>query len=94
MKSIENLISSLAFIAALVVAAAVFGAPNGAELMKEAKVSKAQAEQTALGRVHDGVIKSEELEREHGKLIWSSELVLQIAPDLMGAAASSKIREC
>ena len=74
MKSIENLITSFAFVAMLFISATVFGVPSEAELMKEAKVSRAQAEKTALGKVHNGTIKSAELEREHGKLIWSFDI--------------------
>jgi uncharacterized membrane protein YkoI len=62
------------FIALLAVSGALFGAPSQTELMKEAKISKAQAEKTALGKVPHGAIKSEELEREHGKLIWSFDI--------------------
>ena len=42
-----------------------------AKLMAEAKVSKEQAEQTAMAKVPNGTIKECELEKEHGKLIWS-----------------------
>ena len=41
--------------------------------MKQAKISKSEAERTALGKVH-GTIKAAELEREHGKLIWSFDI--------------------
>jgi uncharacterized membrane protein YkoI len=68
------LVGSLVFIAALGLSSAVLSAPSEAELMKEAKVSKAQAEKTALGKVPNGAIRSEELEREHGKLIWSFDI--------------------
>ena len=44
--------------------------------MKEAKFSKSEAEKTALGKVPNGVIKSEEIEREHGKLIWSFDIAM------------------
>ena len=74
MKRISISIGSLAFIAALGMSGAVLGSPSEAQLMKEAKVSKAQAEKTALGKVPNGVIKSAELEREHGKLIWSFDI--------------------
>jgi Peptidase propeptide and YPEB domain len=50
------------------------GSPSEIQLMKEAKVSKAQAEKTAIGKVRNGTIKSGELEREHGKLIWSFDI--------------------
>ena len=42
-----------------------------AKLEAEAKVSKADAEKIALGKVPGGTIKEGELEKEKGKLIWS-----------------------
>jgi uncharacterized membrane protein YkoI len=42
-----------------------------AKLMAEAKISKADAEKTALTKVPNGTVKEAELEREKGKLIWS-----------------------
>jgi uncharacterized membrane protein YkoI len=42
-----------------------------AKLMGEAKISKEQAEQTAMAKVPTGTVKECELEKEHGKLIWS-----------------------
>ena len=42
-----------------------------AALKAEAKVTEAQARETALAKVPDGIVKSAELEREHGRLIWS-----------------------
>ena len=44
------------------------------KLMREAKVSKETAEQTALGQVTNGIVKDSELEREHGKLQWSFDM--------------------
>lgn len=74
MRQISNLVVSLAVVAVLGLSDAALGAPSEAELIKEAKVSKVQAEKTALARVRNGVIKSEELEREHGRLIWSFDI--------------------
>jgi len=52
--------------------AALFAAgPTPAELQKEARISMEQARVTALKRVPHGKIESGELEREHGKLIYS-----------------------
>lgn len=45
-----------------------------AALMAEAKVTEAQAKATALAKVPHGIVKSSELEREHGRLIWSFDL--------------------
>ena len=74
MRKITTLVGSLAFIAVITVSGALLAAPSQAELMKEATVSKSQAEKTALDKVSNGVIKSEEIEREHGKLIWSFDI--------------------
>lgn len=45
-----------------------------AHLMKEATITKADAEKTALAGVPQGAIKSAELEKEHGKLVWSFDI--------------------
>lgn len=47
-----------------------------AQLQAEAKVTKADAERTALGKVPNGTIKDSELEKEHGKLIWSFDIAM------------------
>ena len=45
-----------------------------ASLQAQAKIAEEPATQTALARVPGGEIKSTELEREHGKLIWSFDI--------------------
>jgi hypothetical protein len=45
-----------------------------AELSSQAKVSRADAERTALMKVPGGSVKEGELEREHGTLIWSFDI--------------------
>jgi uncharacterized membrane protein YkoI len=47
---------------------------NQAELKAQAKITRAEAEKTALGIVLDGKIKDGELEKEHGRLIWSFDI--------------------
>lgn len=49
-------------------------AESQSKLMAEAKVSEADAKATALAKVPSGTISSSELEREHGKLIWSFDI--------------------
>jgi uncharacterized membrane protein YkoI len=71
MKRIENL---LVLVVATVFVGTAFAAPTGSELMKEARISKSQAEKTALARIPNGAIRSGELEREHGKLVWSFDI--------------------
>jgi hypothetical protein len=74
MKKITTLFGSLAFITVVSFSGALLAASSQADLMKEATVSKSQAKKTALRKVPNGVIKSEEIEREHGKLIWSFDI--------------------
>ena len=45
-----------------------------ADLMKEAKISKDSATSIALAKVPGATVQSAELEREHGRLIWSFDL--------------------
>jgi hypothetical protein len=47
---------------------------GGAKLRAQAKVSEDSARTVALGQVPNGVIQSGEIEREHGKLIYSFDL--------------------
>src|SRR5260370_23993747 len=42
-----------------------------AELLKQARVTKHEAKRIALARVKGGTLKSAELEKENGVLIWS-----------------------
>ena len=49
---------------------------------REAKISKEQAEKTALAKVPGGTIKEGELEKEHGKLIWSFDISTPNSTDI------------
>jgi hypothetical protein len=56
-------------------AVAAFAAqPSQDELMKQAKITKAQAEQIALAKVSRGTVKSAEIEKEKGHLVWSFDI--------------------
>ena len=44
------------------------------KLMAEAKVGRSEATMAALARVPGGTVKSAELEKEHGSLIWSFDI--------------------
>ncbi len=65
-----------------------------AALLAEAKVGEAQATAIALAKVPRGVVKSAELEKEHGHLVWSFDIA---APSTRGVteilvdAATGKI---
>ena len=42
--------------------------------MSLAKVTEAQATTTALAQIPHGIVKSAELEEEHGRLVWSFDI--------------------
>jgi uncharacterized membrane protein YkoI len=53
-----------------------------ARLMAEAKISQSDAQTTALAQVPNGTIKESELEKEHGKLIWSFDIATPGTKDI------------
>lgn len=57
--------------------AGVAAAADDPKLMAEAKVREGSARVTALARVPNGAVKSEELERENGHLIYSYDITVQ-----------------
>jgi hypothetical protein len=60
-----------------------------AKLMAEAKVSRADAEKTALAKVPNGTIKEGELEKEKGKLIWSFDITTPDTKDITEVAVDA-----
>jgi len=55
---------------------------NESKLAAEAKVSRADAEKTALARVPGGTIKEGGIEKEKGKLIWSFDIATPGTKDI------------
>src|SRR5579862_8917200 len=53
-----------------------------AKLMAEAKVSQADAQATAMAQVPNGTVKESELEKDHGKLIWSFDIATAGTKDI------------
>jgi len=53
-----------------------------AKLQAQAKISKEQAQLTALAKVSGGTIKEGELEQEKGRLIWSLDLTTPDSKDI------------
>jgi uncharacterized membrane protein YkoI len=53
-----------------------------ARLMAKARVSKDDATKIALARVPNGTVKDAEIEKEHGKLIWSFDLATPDTRDI------------
>jgi hypothetical protein len=74
MKSKKFICSALIITALLGVAYTRTMAADDAKLLAKAKVTKEQAQKTALEKVPGGTIKEGELEEENGKLIWSFDI--------------------
>ena len=56
------------------VAASFAAQSSEAELMKQSKITKAEAEQIALANVPRGIVKSAEIEKEKGRIVWSFDI--------------------
>jgi uncharacterized membrane protein YkoI len=61
-----------------------------AQLQAEAKITKTAAEQTALAKVPNGTIKSSELEKEHGKLVWSFDIAVPNSKNITEVLVDAK----
>jgi len=60
------------------------------KLKSEAKITEADARAIALSKVPDGTIKEAELEREHGKLIWSFDVARPGTKDITEVNVDAK----
>ena len=61
--------------------------------LKQAKVTKQQATAIALARVPQGQVREAELEREHGKLVWSFDIATPNSSDTNVRCAISSMSE-
>lgn len=59
-----------------------FAQASETELLKQAKITKTQAEQIALAKVPQGKIQSAEIENEHHALVWSFDIVKPGSKDI------------
>ncbi|HWB60935.1 MAG TPA: PepSY domain-containing protein, partial [Chthoniobacteraceae bacterium] len=74
---------ALAVTAALGAGSALAGdKDNEAALAAQAKVSKADAQATALAKVPGGTVKEAEIEKEKGVLIWSFDITTAGTKDI------------
>jgi uncharacterized membrane protein YkoI len=60
-----------------------------ADLAKQAKISLETARTTALAKVPHGEVRSEELEKEHGKLIYSFDIAVPGKPGIQEVNVSA-----
>lgn len=61
-----------------------------AKLEAQAKVSRADAEKTALGKVPGGTVKEGDIEEEKGRLIWSFDITTPGSKDITEVAVDAK----
>lgn len=80
-----------ASIALIFVASAAMAGEQPSEALKaQAKISEADAQSTALAKVPGGAIESSELEKEHGKLIWSFDISRSDSSDITEVNVDAK----
>src|SRR5580704_19221529 len=68
------IIASVAAVIIAVAAGCASEQQEQAEMQAQAKITKEQAQETALAKAPGGTIKEGELEKEKGKLIWSFDI--------------------
>ena len=61
-----------------------------AQLRAQAKIGREEAAKTALATVPSGKIKSAELEKEHGKLIWSFDISMPRSKNITEVQVDAK----
>ena len=74
MKMIKRGILTVSFALVVGILSAAPAQTSEAQLMKEAKVTKSQAEKIVLTKIQGGIVKRAELEKEHRLLIWSFDI--------------------
>lgn len=67
-----------------------FAGDKQSKLEAQAKVSKAEAEKTALAKVPGGTVKDAEIEEENGRLIWSFDIATAGTKELTEVEVDAK----
>jgi uncharacterized membrane protein YkoI len=84
--NMKNKIIISGMLAAALIALGVTGCETEkqeqAKLQAQAKISREQAQQTALAKVPGSTVKEGELEKEKGRLIWSFDLATPDSKDI------------
>jgi hypothetical protein len=60
------------------------------DLSKQATITKEAATTTALAKVPNGIVKESELEKEHGKLVWSFDIATTNSKDITEVQVDAK----
>ena len=80
----------LVLIAGFSLSVAVAADESQAALKAQAKITQKEATKTALTKVPNGKIESAELEKEHGKLIWSFDISIPNSTDITEVQVNAK----
>jgi hypothetical protein len=88
-KSIPSISGALLLAAILGFSGGCATEKSSAELQSMAKISRAQARQSALTKAPGGSLKSGELEEEKGKLIWSFDIAMPNSKDTTEVAVDA-----
>jgi len=78
------------FVSSLALVALCVGTARAADLLNEARVGEAEARAAALARVPGGTVKSRELEKENGRLIWTFDIATQASRGLTEVHVDAK----
>ena len=74
LRNVELLSLASVMLAIFAASTSMAGEESQSALRKQATVTEAQARKSALAKAPNGTIKSSELERENGRLIWSFDI--------------------
>lgn len=88
--------SKLLAAATLVVAiatSATAGATNQEELAQQATITRAAAENVALGKVPSGTVQRAELENARGALVWTVDIAIPGRPDIHEVLVNARTGE-
>ena len=88
-KAMKIRLLASSVLAVVLLAGCVSEKQQQAKLQAQAKVSRADAEKTALTKAPNGTIKEGELEKEHGKLIWSFDITTPDSKDITEVAVNA-----
>ena len=64
-----------------------------AQLQSQAKISRSQAEQIAIARILNGTIKECDIEKKHGKLLWSFDIATPGSQNITEVAVGGETPE-
>jgi uncharacterized membrane protein YkoI len=77
-------------LAAVATTSSGLAAQSEAELLKQAEITKSQAEKIALAKVPHGKTQSAEIENEHHALVWSFDIVKPSSREIAEVLVNAK----